>query len=257
MDAQPVGRDRRKGRYGASVADGTFVYIDALNFYYGAVKGTQDKWVDFEALCRALVPRDRLGRIKYFTANVKPLSPGDRTHERQNAFLRAVATNPLIEVIKGHFRSDVRLRALAERKYSPEDLFVPALEPTANLMSMLLDARTRRTRPATMARVVIPEEKGSDVNLGTHLLYDALKGNCDKAIVITNDSDLCEPIRLAVAEGVPVGIVNPHRRAPTNRMLSSVASFEIPLRPKTVAASQMPTPVIAPNGRQIHKPREW
>ena len=239
------------------MAGGTFFYIDALNFYYGSVKGTADKWVDFEALAQALVPRDHIGRIKYFTANVKPLSPGDRTHERQNAFLRAVDTNPLIEIVRGHFRSDIRLRALAERKYAPEQLFVPALQPTADLTAMLLDAQARRAKPATMARVVIPEEKGSDVNLGTHLLYDALKGHCDKAIVITNDSDLCEPIRLAVSEGVPIGIVNPHRKAPTNHKLAAVASFEIPLRFKTISSCQMPNPVTASNGKQIHKPREW
>lgn len=240
-----------------SVAGDTFVYIDALNFYYGSVKGTAHKWVDFEALSRALVPRDRIGRIKYFTAQVKPLSPGDRTHERQNAFLRAVDVNPLIEIIRGHFRSDVRLRALAEARHPPEELFIPGLRPAADLAAMLTDAQARRTGPATMARVVIPEEKGSDVNLGTHLLYDALKGHCAKAVVITNDSDLREPIRLAVAEGVAVGIVNPHRKAPTNKNLKAVASFEIPLRANTVAACQMPNPVVTARGRQIHKPREW
>jgi uncharacterized LabA/DUF88 family protein len=239
------------------VPGSTYIYIDALNFYYGAVKGTPHKWVDFDALGRALVPRDHIGRIKYFTANVKPLSPGDRTHERQNAFLRAVAVNPIIEIARGHFRSDVRLRALAERKHLPEDLFVPALEPAADLAEMLANAQARRTKPATMARVVIPEEKGSDVNLGTHLLYDALKGHCDKAVVITNDSDLREPIRLAVAEGIKVGVVNPHRHVPTNKILTSVADFEIPLRPKTVATCQMPNPVVTAKGSQIHKPKEW
>src|SRR5204863_4117249 len=82
----------------------TYVYIDGLNFYYGAVKGTPYKWVDFEALARALVPRDSIGLIRYFTAPVKPLFPGDRAHERQNALLRAIATNPLIEITRGHFR---------------------------------------------------------------------------------------------------------------------------------------------------------
>jgi hypothetical protein len=110
---------------------------------------------------------------------------GDRTHERQNAFLRAVETNFLIEIVRGHFRSDVRLRALAERYHPPEDLFVPRLEPIEDISAMLVGARGRRTTPATMARVVIPEEKGFDVNLGSHLLYDALKGHGENAIVIT------------------------------------------------------------------------
>jgi hypothetical protein len=36
----------------------------------------------------------------------------------------------------------------------------------------------------------------SDVNLATHLLKDGFLGLYDVAIVITNDTDLCEPIRV-------------------------------------------------------------
>ena len=131
------------------MAGGTFFYIDALNFYYGSVKGTADKWVDFEALAQALVPRDHIGRIKYFTAHVKPLSPGDRTHERQNAFLRAVDTNPLIEIVRGHFRSDIRLRALAERNTRPSNCsFRPSnRQPTLRRCSSMPRPDERSLRP--------------------------------------------------------------------------------------------------------------
>jgi hypothetical protein len=240
----------------AAVA-GTYFYIDALNFYYGAVRDTPYKWVDFEALAQALVPHDHIGLIRYFTANVKPRYPGDRAHERQNAYLRAVDTNPLIDIIRGHFRTDVKRRPLAEAKCPVEDLFRPRLRPTWLVRLLLADARRRQTQPATFAHVVDPEEKGSDVNLGTYLLYDALKGACSKAIVITNDSDLAEPIRLTVQEGVPVGIVNPHHASPTTRRLVDAASFEIPFRPSVLGNCQLPNPVTTAKGRQIHKPREW
>lgn len=238
---------------------GTHFYIDALNFYYGAVKNTpHHKWVDFEALAHTLVPHDPIGLIRYFTANVKPLYPGDRSHERQNAYLRAVDTNPLIEIKRGHYRTDVRPRALAETKCRIEDLFRPRLRPTWLVRWLLADARRRQTKPATVAYVVDPEEKGSDVNLGTYLLYDAFKGACDKAIVITNDSDLAEPIRLAVSEGVPVGLVNPYRpRGHTTHKLLAVASFEIPFRPEVLGHCQLPNPVVTATGKQIQKPREW
>ena len=52
------------------------------------------------------------------------------------------------------------------------------------------------------------EEKGSDVNVATHLLLDVLDGHVDAVIVISNDSDLKLPIRSA-RQRVPVGIVNP------------------------------------------------
>lgn len=48
----------------------TIAYIDGFNFYYGAVKGTQYKWLNFEALCQRLLPRDHIVKIRYFTARV-------------------------------------------------------------------------------------------------------------------------------------------------------------------------------------------
>lgn len=52
------------------------------------------------------------------------------------------------------------------------------------------------------------EEKGSDVNVASHLLLDVLGGSVDGAIVISNDSDLRFPIQQA-RDRVPVGTVNP------------------------------------------------
>ena len=49
--------------------------------------------------------------------------------------------------------------------------------------------------PPTLVKVVKNEEKGSDVNLATWLLIDAFDKAFDAAVVITNDSDLAEPIR--------------------------------------------------------------
>jgi hypothetical protein len=39
------------------------------------------------------------------------------------------------------------------------------------------------------------EEKGSDVNVGAHLLLDILQGDVEAAIVVSNDSDLSVPSR--------------------------------------------------------------
>jgi hypothetical protein len=52
------------------------------------------------------------------------------------------------------------------------------------------------------------EEKGSDVNVAAHLLRDVLTGRVDAAVVITNDSDLGLPLKMA-RDVVPVGTVNP------------------------------------------------
>ncbi|MFV2063919.1 MAG: hypothetical protein ACC726_10470 [Chloroflexota bacterium] len=44
------------------------------------------------------------------------------------------------------------------------------------------------------AWVTKTEEKGSDVNLAAYLLLDAVDHDRDMAVVISNDSDLVEPI---------------------------------------------------------------
>jgi len=66
------------------------------------------------------------------------------------------------------------------------------------------------TGPRTV-EVIKTEEKGSDVNLATYLLLDACRGDCDVAVVVTNDSDLKEPITIVREDlGMTVGVVNPH-----------------------------------------------
>jgi len=60
------------------------------------------------------------------------------------------------------------------------------------------------------ARVIKTEEKGSDVNLAAHLVNDAHLDGFESAIVVTNDSDLVEPIRIVTEQlGLPVGVLNP------------------------------------------------
>ncbi len=57
------------------------------------------------------------------------------------------------------------------------------------------------------------EEKGSDVNLASHLLWDAFTGKIDVAVLITTDSDLAEPVKIVRSVvNLPVGILNPHQR---------------------------------------------
>ena len=56
------------------------------------------------------------------------------------------------------------------------------------------------------------EEKGSDVNLASHLVRDAYQQAFQVAVLITNDSDLAEPVRIVRQElNLPVGVLNPHQ----------------------------------------------
>lgn len=66
-----------------------------------------------------------------------------------------------------------------------------------------------------MVKVLDTKEKGSDVNLATYLLFDGFRKEYEMAVIISNDADLVEPIRLVTKEmHLPVGIWHPHSLSP-------------------------------------------
>jgi NYN domain len=103
--------------------------------------------------------------------------------------------------------------------------------------------------------VIKTEEKGSDVNLATYLLLDAFKRDCKAAVVISNDSDLREPITVAQRElGLIVGIINPH--PPQRRSRALQPTFFKQIRESALRACQFPHVLTDANGK-IHKPTRW
>lgn len=88
-------------------------------------------------------------------------------------------------------------------------------------------------------RVLKTEEKGSDVNLATHLLADGFKNLYDCAVIISNDSDLLAPLVVAKNDlKKTVGILNPHP-IPA-RVLYRNATFVKPIRQGVLRISQFP-----------------
>jgi hypothetical protein len=107
----------------------------------------------------------------------------------------------------------------------------------------------------TYVRVLKTEEKGSDVNIASHMINDAHCGRFEVAVLITNDSDLEEPVRIVTQElGLKVGILNPH---PTRSMiLSRYASFYKPIRTGVLKASQFQVELKDKVGT-FRKPSGW
>jgi hypothetical protein len=107
---------------------------------------------------------------------------------------------------------------------------------------------------ALIAEVHTMEEKGSDVNLGAHLLNDAWKGLFDAAAVFSNDTDLIEPIRMvAIERKKPVFVVCPGRwqMAPG---LERVSTHQRHIHKAMLAACQFSDPIP---GTTIRKPAGW
>jgi hypothetical protein len=234
----------------------TAFYIDGLNLFYGALKGGGNKWLNLESLAHQLVPRDEIARIRYFTALVNARPDDPRRPVRQSTYLRALATLPTVSIHRGRFTRRIQTRVLADEHIHHRQLFEPPFRPGSIFSLMWRDKVRRRTDGCTRVQVVIEEEKGSDVNLGAYLVSDAARGRFEKAIVISNDSDLTDAITLARLFRDDIGIVNPHDK-PTSRHLGSAAKFEIPFRPSSLRSLQLPEVVKDARGREIHRPREW
>ncbi len=141
-------------------------YIDGFNLYFGmrweaTKRGSKSEpdpawyrymWLDLQAMCRRMLTnRQELVAIKYFTA---PITGSKGKQERQNAYLDALRTLPLVEIVFGRF------------------------EPNRNECD-------RCGHPAYH-----PQEKKTDVNIATALICDALDNKYDTAILVTGDSDI-------------------------------------------------------------------
>lgn len=204
----------------------TNVYIDGFNFYYGCVKGTPYKWLNFAELCRLSLPAHyHVNRIRYFTALITPRPNDPQQIDRQRIFLRALRTLPNLTVHLGQFlQSYVNMPLAPPVKGSP------------------------------FARVLKTEEKGSDVNLATYLLVDAYEKDFEAAVVISDDSDLAEPILVVRKRlGRHVTVLSPRGQS---RTLSRAATRFRKIDVAHLAASQFPTTLTDANGT-ITKPASW
>lgn len=107
------------------------------------------------------------------------------------------------------------------------------------------------------AEVIKTEEKGTDVHIAAHTLRDAFRKDCDLVVLVSNDSDLCEPLRMVKEKyGVDIGILNPFDR-PSRWLRQVEPSFMKPIRAGAARDSQLPDPVPLGNGREVRRPKEW
>lgn len=202
------------------------VYVDGLNLYYAALKGTPYKWLNVRRLARLLLPNDRIHRIRYFTSlPVYVRGEKQPKGQRVQAYIRALETLPGLSVHYGSSRRDgERLQGSGVGSEGYEN-------------------------------VVVRQEKGSDVNLASFLLADGFRGDYEVAVVVSNDSDLALPMRLVRSRlQLPVGLLKPSPRFANE--LVRAASFHKPIRDGVLAASQFPPQLTDEHGT-ITKPSGW
>ncbi len=205
----------------------TIVYIDGFNFYYGAVKGTKYKWVDFKKLFEKLLSNsNEIIEIKYFTAIVSgkydPSKPS-----RQRVYLKALQQYiPEIKIYYGHFLS--------------HEINAPLAKPNKN---------------KKYARIIKTEEKGSDVNIAVHLLNDAWLNKYECAVIVSNDSDLAEAMKLLKIhhKNKVLGLIHPGKSHPSKELMK-YADFFKRIRQGILKSSQLPDTIP---GTKLKKPTKW
>lgn len=204
-------------------------YIDGFNLYYG-IRATPYKWLNIAQFCQNRVTHPLIA-TKYFTAIVdaRPHDPDQPV--RQQIFLRALATLPNFEIIYGRFIAKIDQRPLS----------VP---------------------PNTIVSVLNSEEKGSDVNIASHLLNDAHLNRFDLALLVSNDSDLATPVRMVTQElGKPVWVISPYnhltrhlRRDDATGTL--IATQGLITKESHLKVCQFPNPMTDATGT-FYKPGTW
>ena len=99
------------------------------------------------------------------------------------------------------------------------------------------------------------------MNLSVHLLNDAGLDKYDCAIIVTNDSDMAEALKLVKQEfpDKQIGLIPPMQKSakrPTQK-LSGNADFTKDIKSKHLRKSQFPDPVLSFDGKRYYKPKGW
>lgn len=203
------------------------VYIDGFNLYYRLLKKSPYKWCNLKALSQNLIAEDDvIEAIRYFTADVSPRAGDEDAPRRQATYFRALKTIPELTIHKG--------------KFLPKEI-----------------TRPLKSDPTKFVTVLDTEEKGSDVNLASFLLMDAFCDSFDLALVLSQDTDLLEPMRMVREEMNKAVVVGWFESTSPGKRHKKTCTSIRHVSSKHLRESQFTNPVIGQGGVQIERPTSW
>ncbi len=203
------------------------VYIDGFNLYYGLLKNSPYKWLNLQRYFELLRPHDDLQRIHYFTARVG----GKEQSARQNTYLRALSTQPLLNIVEGRFKLTEKVCRVSACTHSGPRKFKA------------------------------PEEKRTDVNIALQIVQDAYENLCDNFILVSADSDLAPALDMVKARFPEKKIIAyvprryPQRGSAAEIRNAADKSRDLPAAP--LRHAQFPGQVPDTRGGSIAKPPTW
>ena len=199
-------------------------YIDGFNLYYGLRARYRRRfiWLDLREMVSELLKDDQaLVKIKYFTAMVSSTPRDPQKNRRQVMYLDALQTLPDLEVHYGHY-----------------------------LHKRVVCYRCRRAWDA-------PEEKMTDVNIASEMLFDAFADDYDTAFLVSGDSDLARVVQRIRGHFGQKRIVVAFPPKRESAHLKRSASAYLTIGRTTLARSQFPERVTTDKGFVLERPSEW
>ncbi|HEV3358720.1 MAG TPA: NYN domain-containing protein [Pseudonocardiaceae bacterium] len=194
------------------------VYVDAFNVYYGGRalcgRGTPGwRWLDIVGLATDLIdprmwPDPKITTVAYCTA-LRDREGDPSSLSDQHTYINALkCRHGIVSVTDGKYVPRVKKGVIVDmagrpprRVSSPGTAHLPAWLPVDEVVGPA-------GQTELLATVSTFEEKGSDVNVVSHLLIDVLTDRINAAMVFSNDSDLRFPLEQA-RQRVPVATINP------------------------------------------------
>jgi uncharacterized LabA/DUF88 family protein len=197
-------------------------YVDGFNFYYGlkSKKWRKFYWLDIVNFFESfLKPHQELVEVKYFSAVQTKTDKADR----QDMFFTANKQNDRFKLYLGKYQKKI------------------------------LTCRNCKDR------ILLYEEKETDVRIATQMISDVTQNKCDITVLVSADSDLIPPIE-AIREFDSKHKVwtyfPPHRRS---NNLINISNLHVHLERHSdrFNKSILPNEIEINSGYVIKRPEHW
>lgn len=196
-------------------------YIDGFNLYFGLKSAGLKRfyWLNLQTIVQNLLKSNQeLTFTKYFTSRIS--YPPDK-QRRQSIFIEALETLNDLRIFYGHYQANLQ-----------------------------------RCRKCSN-KVMIPNEKMTDVNIAVEMLSDVYQDLFDVAFLVSADSDLTAPIQ-AIKNLFPekrVIVAFPPQRH--SAQLQRLAHGFLQIGRANLAKSVFPDKVQKADGFILQRPLEW
>jgi len=223
----------------------TRIYIDGYNFYYGCLKHTNYKWLNPSLLFDQILKTIRIDiegipaqfdfpapHIKFYTAQILP------------KFAKAA------DSVK--CQSDYHMALKAQLNDS--------IEGNYNAIQARAHRFEKGVKPKDSEKIDIwkLEEKKSDVAIAISAYGDALRGEIDQVVFVSNDTDLVPALKaIKQYTKAKIGLIIPTRNheRPITAELDSLSDWTRgSIRDEELNAAHLPTPLRVSKNRMVHKP---